>query len=234
MKTRIVLLGVALLSCAAFAQADVLTYNVADDFSLAANPNGAWTYGKYTGGVNADTFVAYNTSGTNTGIAAGLQWWNSGPSDPCVTYNPTTETITDLNGGTHAWGNITWAPHEVALSPSMGPCVVRWTAPEAGTVDWSAALMGVQEVNIPANAYILHNAATLDSIGNVAYNVSSSLSGSNLAVAAGDTIDFVLTGDKLTQLGASITLTTVPEPSTLVLVATCLLGLLCYAWRKRK
>ncbi|MBU4273117.1 MAG: PEP-CTERM sorting domain-containing protein [Planctomycetes bacterium] len=29
-------------------------------------------------------------------------------------------------------------------------------------------------------------------------------------------------------------LTVIPEPSTLALLATGLIGLLCYAWRKRK
>ncbi|MBU4271654.1 MAG: PEP-CTERM sorting domain-containing protein [Planctomycetes bacterium] len=32
----------------------------------------------------------------------------------------------------------------------------------------------------------------------------------------------------------SVTVTVIPEPSTLALLATGLLGLLCYAWRKRK
>jgi hypothetical protein len=233
MKIRTALV-VVLLSLGAVAQADVLNYNVADDFSLAANPNGAWTYGKYTGGVDAATFAAFNNSGTNTGIAAGLQWWNSGPSDPCTTYNPTDDVITDLDGGSHAWGNIAWAPHTVALSPANGPSVVRWTAPEAGTVVWSASAMGIQEVNTPANIYIIHNTTTLDSAGPVGYNELTSLSGSSLTVAAGDKIDFVISGDKLTQLGASIALTTVPEPSTCALLVSSLLGLLCYAWRKHK
>ena len=34
--------------------------------------------------------------------------------------------------------------------------------------------------------------------------------------------------------GGGGTLTVIPEPGTLALLATGLIGLLCYAWRKRK
>ena len=57
---------------------------------------------------------------------------------------------------------------------------------------------------------------------------------SDLTVAMGDTIDFVSHMDKGEQLTATITETTVPEPSTLVLLALGLIGLLAYAWRKRR
>ena len=63
-----------------------------------------------------------------------------------------------------------------------------------------------------------------------------------LTVAAGDTLDFVVQGTSLTatsgetRLGAagSIVFTPAPEPSTLALLTAGLIGLLCYAWRKRK
>ena len=34
--------------------------------------------------------------------------------------------------------------------------------------------------------------------------------------------------------GPTITITTIPEPSTLAMLVTALLGLVCYAWRKRR
>ena len=55
-------------------------------------------------------------------------------------------------------------------------------------------------------------------------------------------MDFVVQGTSLTATGfethldavGSIVFTSTPEPSTLVLLASGLIGLLCYAWRKRR
>jgi hypothetical protein len=235
MKTRTVLIAVIIVAGCLSAQASVIS-NVADDFSIAnGNPNGAWTYGKYTGGVDSSTFVAYDTSGTNIGIAAGLQWWRSGSaSDPCATYNPTSATITDDDdAGAHAWGDIAWAPGAFAVSPANGPSVARWTASTAGIVDWTATFSGIQAANTPCAVYVIHNSAILSSTSPVEYNSPATLSGAGLAVAIGDRIDFVVSGDKLTQVDAVIECA-VPEPSTILLMGTGLFGLIAYAWRTRR
>jgi hypothetical protein len=39
-------------------------YSLAGDFSLASNPNGAWSYGYYAGGLSTSSFVAFNTKQT--------------------------------------------------------------------------------------------------------------------------------------------------------------------------
>ncbi|MBU4273300.1 MAG: PEP-CTERM sorting domain-containing protein [Planctomycetes bacterium] len=60
-----------------------------------------------------------------------------------------------------------------------------------------------------------------------------------ITVAAGThTLSFVGTevawgADARTSIDA-VSITTIPEPSALALLATGLVGLLCYAWRKRK
>jgi len=42
-------------------------------------------------------------------------------------------------------------------------------------------------------------------------------------------------GFNLSQsMGGSFTIPPIPEPSTLLLLASGLVGLLCYAWRKRR
>jgi hypothetical protein len=229
MKTRIVLIAAALLACSLSAQATVI-YDLAADFSLAnGNPNGVWTYGKYTGGINPETFVAYDTAGTLAGgTGAGLERWNTGSaSDPCALYNPTSATIL-----APAWGNITFASGKFSLSPSSGPSTVRWTAPTDGLVDWSLTAMGIQEIFDPSSVHVYYNGTLAKSIWSAGYNVPSTISGDRLAVTAGDQFDIAISGDKLTQLDATVTY--VPEPSTLLLVLSGVAGLLAYAWRERR
>lgn len=236
MKTRIVLFGVILLGCGVCAQATVITSDIDAGWSITnGNPHGVWTYGKYTAWLNPSSFVTYDTPGTNTGIAAGLQHWTYGSaSDPCATFNPTSSTLTDLDGGNHAWGNIAWAPGKLAVSPANGPSVVRWTAPTAGSVEWSTVFTGIQVSNDNGNMYVLHNSTVLGESDAAGTDIlARSLSGNGLSVAAGDTIDIMVTGDKMTQVDAVFTLTTVPEPGTLVLLALGLASVLAYArWRR--
>ena len=229
MKTRIVLIAAALLACSLSAQATVI-HDLAADFSLTnGNPNGVWTYGKYTGGLNPASFVAYDNAFTFTeGTGTGLERWSTGSaSDPCALYNPTSATI-----AAPAWGNTTFAPGKFSLSPSSGPSAVRWTAPTDGLVDWSLTAMGIQEVFDPSSVHVYYNGSLAKSIWSAGYNVPSTISGVRVAVTAGDQFDIMVSGDKLTQLDATVTY--VPEPSACVLILSGIAGLLAYAWRKRR
>jgi hypothetical protein len=229
MKMRIALIAIAVLGWAVCAQAGVI-YDLAADFSSTNNPNGAWSYIKYTAGVDPTHFGLYDTVVTNHGAnAEGLIHWRmAGAADPGCDGNMTGATIY-----APGWGNIAWPPHSYAIGAFGGPGAARWTAPSDGTINWTAAFTGIQEAQSAANVYVLKNADTvLFNGGPAAWNVTVSSSGSDLAVSAGDTIDFVVDGNKTTRVAATIDL--VPEPSTLVLLVTGLIGLVCYAWRKRK
>ena len=115
--------------------------------------------------------------------------------------------------------------------------MVRWTASQAGTADIHAFFQTIQAPNnsrptvyVYLDGTQLYNSlAGLYNGWSVTYDSSSSLT-----VAVGDTIDFVSHGDWTQRLDATVTETVAPEPSALVLLASGLIGLLCYAWRKRR
>jgi hypothetical protein len=250
MKTRIVLIGVVLLGWAVSAQATPITYNVANDFSATTNGgSNAWSYGYYTGSnAEMDTFAASTTPNhISSGLGAGLDVWaySSGWSDPSISHNGTGSTIT-----VPEWGTVTWAPNAFVLVPGAVStngmvAVARWTAPSAGTIDINGVFKSVQEVN--SHCLVVVN----QKIGGVIANVwgdmcsytGTGYTASGLAVAAGDKLDFVVqqwpaggggwNGGKPTQLDATIALTPIPEPSTMLLSVTGLLGLVAYVWRKR-
>ena len=92
------------------------------------------------------------------------------------------------------------------------------------------------EQTAPPDVYVYQNGTQLFRGDHSA--MPATYSGTGLSVAAGDHIDFVVAYEdfQAVQLGATITMTPAPtpEPGTLTLLGAGLLGLLAYAWRKRR
>ena len=89
----------------------------------------------------------------NEDTTASLRSWSSsslGGSDPCVSYNPTSET--------KRFANVRWEPGRLAFHP--GPkgqySVVRWTAPAAGQYTIDAAFLAI-DAETTTSVYVLHN-----------------------------------------------------------------------------
>ena len=86
------------LAAASNTTASAAAYNAVADFSLAANPNGAWSYGSlsaFTGG----TFSLYTVKATDANFT-GSQLWENGQSAPntAAVLKNTTDQI-QTNGG---------------------------------------------------------------------------------------------------------------------------------------
>ena len=83
---------------------------------------------------------------------------------------------------------------------------------------------GIMNVDTDGNGSLANNTASDIGLGAL-FNVTSSASGT------------ILGQESLAPNGvgtwAGFQVASVPEPSTLVLLASGLIGLLCYAWRKR-
>lgn len=219
----------AVLGCGLTAVQAGLVYDLAADYSLAANPNGAWTYGSNPVGVPLSNFSPY----THTGAIWDIVGWTGGPgtdpywNDPNVSYNPLDTEFTAA--GYH------WAPHGVGLGCSGdASAVVRWTCQEAGDYNINATFTGVLEGGAQSVWLISKNTSDqwLMPVEVHGYGESQSYNGIQ-TFAVGDTLDFVnYLGAQYT--GLSATITQVPEPGTLALISSSLLGAVFFAWRKRK
>jgi hypothetical protein len=241
MKSRILRIGmcICVLGLAAQVRAD-FTYNAADDFSATSNPNGVWSYGAQSSTV---PFTAYTTGrdwGVRTPSTPGIECWDNGEVgvdaafDPGVTHNSTADLIT-----AHGYR---WPANALVLdlhgsTNDTGYANVRWTAPTAGVINVSATFTDTAvEPGVFATPYVRINGGEFQSLGSgAATSTGVSWSSTGMEVMAGNTIDFLAVGNggTLTRLDATITMTTVPEPSAIVLLGSGILGLLAYAWRKR-
>jgi PEP-CTERM motif len=223
---RILLMILAVSAWAACAQAELLHYDAAADFSTTSNPNGAWAYGHCAASVGMPGFTQFlGAVPLGDGIVG---WSTNGTSwtDPNINENPTSSTIIDYG--------INWAPGELALGGTAPDVAqLRWTCQQDGVYDVNATFTGIQNNGAWANWLV-----SLDSSfnwlaiqGNGQYGQTLTYTG-ELTLTHGETLDFLSNGNEMT--GLSATITQVPEPCTVVLLGLGLVGLSACAWRKRK
>jgi hypothetical protein len=147
----------------------------------------------------------WDLAGVNDEVFSKLDIWHSPAGrEPWATLNPSAQPV-------HTPFNFIWPPRQVALHP--GPrgrySVVRWTAPAADRCSIATTFTGLFKAT--TDVHLLHNgrpqfAAQLNMSG----SPNSATHTSELAVAKGDTIDFVVGwgngnyGSDSTALTASI------------------------------
>ncbi|MCP4593853.1 MAG: alpha-galactosidase, partial [bacterium] len=120
---------------------------------------------------------------------AGLLPWSSSDlpgTDPCVTYNPTSQT--------KRFANVRWEPGRLALHP--GPkgeySVVRWTAPANADYAVDATFLAI-DTETTTDVHVLHNGESVFS-GAIRLDGAGQRASCNekLTMAKGDTLDFVV------------------------------------------
>ena len=166
-------------------------YDVANDFSLAANPNSTWSYGWTANPIAPGwTFAPFTQSQSNLNVTGYQAWgipagYNSVAEPPLVLLNPTDAYYDVTNGAL--------PPHTIALYPWVNQIsVVRWTAPAAGTYAIQGQFQGLAYTN--TDVTILLNATTSLFSANVLPNMPTQPNASPFSfsktLAAGDTLDF--------------------------------------------
>lgn len=116
-------------------------YDAAGDFTLAANPNGVWAYGRNSGPGGA--FVAFTESSANP---TSFNYWLDEPFSagypnyyPHVAKNVTGSTFTNATGLSVPTDVLYMAPGIGLLS------IVQFTAMNAGQHSFSGEFLGLQQ-----------------------------------------------------------------------------------------
>jgi hypothetical protein len=128
--------------------------------------------------------------GSNQGAYSKVHLWTSSTGgEPWIVLNPGSAAVPTPFG-------FDWPSRQVCLHP--GPngefSVARWTSPASGRVTISARFTGLP-VSMPAttDVHVLHRGRPLfDSALNVSGRTNSAVYSNRIAVAQGDTIDFVV------------------------------------------
>lgn len=250
----IVLLGTANLSAGT-------VYDAAADLTQASidnglNPNGVWSYG-YRNTAASTEFALLPVHGQlpyDEPDFTGLKGWfdledEAGWRLPVVMKNT---TDTPLVGG--GADEIIVPPgglvmHPYTYSTGQAYAVLRWTAPSSATADLAITFTGIDyheadsqcpytfftttDVHVIKNGLSVFEAEVTG--GLYASTNIQSYSVRNMAVAGGDTIDFIVGPGPDDNFGADSTgisvQISVPEPSAFVLLGIGAVGL--FAWHRR-
>jgi len=161
--------------------------DAAQDFTLAGNPAGNWSYGG-TPGIGAPFSLFLFTVTT----AESLELWNDGIGPIGVGHNPTDSVI-------HPAGTTSVPPGTLVEHPgSAGEyVVVRWSAPVAGNVAVAATFEGRSGFNssplTTTDVHVLHDGVSLfDGVLNIGGAPNSAGFAGVRAVSPGDQIDFIV------------------------------------------
>ena len=221
-KSKILLMAAFILGLTAKPSFSAI-FNVASDFSLTNNPNGAWRYG-WSSSLGS-SFNLYNNVGKQT-PTIDLWYDPTKTGSPLVVHN---STATEDN----SHPTITYQPSQLGFHPGYYGeySIVRWIAPEAATYSLATMFTGLDHVGLTTtDVHVLHNNILLFSNLINGFGASSSKSFATAGtVQVGDTIDFAVGyGNNQTQsydstgLDATISTTppavseSVPEPSTVL------------------
>jgi len=162
----------------------------AQEFSIAKNPNGLWSYGSTT--TLGGTFTLYPQALVNVQGVQGKDLWNVGNTDCNAGQTPILGRSTEQQTQPPAF--IIFPVDTLDMHPGCHgeDTVLRWTAPLSGNYRLRGSFEGIDECCPTTDVHIRLNSMTslldadINGFGQVAlFDVKR-------AVSAGDTIDFIV------------------------------------------
>jgi hypothetical protein len=225
--------------------AQAVVYNANTDMvanvtnhNAALNPYGPWSYGYIPNWNDWVTGVHWFNSTADTPVHDGQRagWHTSGATYdyPHVLVNYT---------GADLGGPLTGITKDmITLNPGQyGQWVeFRWTAPTAGKVNISSVFSNPLGT-ATAEVWMQKNGVNLLGVEDLSINSTTptqTVNLSNVSVAVGDKIYAIVGyGPNNSGLGDTVglfqSITYVPEPSSIAILGSAMVALLCYVWRKR-
>lgn len=191
--SRLALLALLLVSPFIVSASTPVTYDAAEAFSLASNPNNEWQYGT-TGTTLGGAFAPFANVATSTFQNVNVGSWYGdesmfGDLFPLIGKNVSNVTQTVSTG------DIVLGPLELFAHP--GPSgtfsVLRFTAPSPGSYVVDGSFEGRDQRGVTTDVHIVVNGTAIFSGNVVGFGPSSEKSLSTVVLLqTADTVDFVV------------------------------------------
>lgn len=224
------------------ARAAITVYDLGLDFSDTLNPNGVWSFSK------GNTLLSHYTP-VPTSLAPALAngYWGTSASD----LNSSVMLSTSGGSAAPPLTNFDFIAGEVLVgttdASTGGPVDINWTAPSNGTFTYSGWVWYADPTAGPfGNSFniALNNGPSMEyltaSLGQNFFNSVPMVNGLvPVSVSAGDVVTMTVSPlvpaptPLIGGVSWTIDFTPVPEPSSLLLLATGLISMACYGIRRR-
>lgn len=162
------------------------TFDIENDFTIAANPSSPWSFGYYATLGDTSSFTLMPTADPTLFGHSGLEGWTVGNSH---------SMFQNTNPVTTIFFTISMDADEVALHPGVNgrEAVLRFTAPSSDSYDILGAFSGVDfqgsftttDVSIYLNGLSIFSGDVLGFGDIEAFNITQ-------ALTAGDALDFAV------------------------------------------
>ncbi|MGE3281194.1 MAG: hypothetical protein AB7H90_02625 [Alphaproteobacteria bacterium] len=214
--------------------AEASIFSALDDFSIASNPNGPWSYGSTPGPVPGGPFSLNPFVGGADCNNPDLQGWQNSGIFPYVLKNFSAVS-------TSCPGTVTVFPDVLHLHPASDGkySVVRWTAPLAGVYEISGFFEGLDFVGpTTTDAHVLVNGVSIVNIPISTFHIRFGFDFIT-TLNADDTVDFAVgfgNGNYFNDsTGLSATIATVSEPGIVSVLTTGLVLVFgAFRWCRRR